>query len=414
MSFYAEEQRQVKEVLQFLARQIPKTLNEIDKQAYINKEIIDRLAEKEHQRLKNFVESILIQMRIYEASDIEMGGLGSKGMVWLRIHGHKKPFLEFGRYTPDEFNILLHTLLLPNQAEKLLQEKSIDLSYTINTDINRNRYRANIYFELGELALNMRAVNATIRPFKDYELDHNVIRMMNLVHTKQGLILITGITGSGKSTTLDSIIDLNNRASEGHIIIIASPIEYIHTSNRCIIRHREVGKDTNTFKQGTIESLRQDPDIIMIGEMRDPETIMAALEAADTGHKVFSTLHTASAVESIDRIIAEVPPEEQMRVRYRLADTLTCVMSQRLVPGIDRRLVLTKEIMVMTPSIKAAIKNNNTSEIYQMINEGQNLGMITMERDLHRLFTQKKINIENAYNYANNKRRMQQLLQPMH
>ncbi|RKY64725.1 MAG: twitching motility protein PilT, partial [Candidatus Latescibacterota bacterium] len=175
-------------------------------------------------------------------------------------------------------------------------------------------------------------------------------------------------------------------------------------------RHREVGRDVKSFRDGTIEALRQDPDIIVIGEMRDPETIMTALEVTDSGHKVFSTLHTASAVESIDRIIAEVPPMEQDRVRNRLADVLLCVISQKLVPSLDGKRVLAKEVMLSTPSIKAAIKNNNTSEIYQMIAESNELGMITMEQDLRRLYLEGKISRETAMNYANNKRRMAELL----
>jgi twitching motility protein PilT len=156
--------------------------------------------------------------------------------------------------------------------------------------------------------------------------------------------------------------------------------------------------------------LRQDPDIIVIGEMRDPATIVAALEAADSGHKVMSTLHTSSAVESIDRIIAEVPTNEQERVKHRLADVLRCVISQKLVPGVDGRLVLAKEVLAMIPSVRAAIKTDNTLEIYQMISEGQKYGMNTMEQDLKRLFDLRKISQDTAYKYSNNKRRMQQLL----
>jgi twitching motility protein PilT len=156
--------------------------------------------------------------------------------------------------------------------------------------------------------------------------------------------------------------------------------------------------------------LRQDPDIIMIGEMRDPDTIMTALEITDSGHKVFSTLHTASAVETIDRIIGEVPPSEQERVRIRLADTLTCVMSQKLVPSLEGKLTLAKEVLVMIPSVRAAIKNNNTGEIYQMMAESGDIGMLTLEQDLKRLYTQKKISLDNAMVAANNKRRFQQLL----
>ena len=161
----------------------------------------------------------------------------------------------------------------------------------------------------------MRAINQTIRPYKALELHPNITKIVSLAHTKEGLTLVTGITGSGKSSTLDAMIDLNNHTVDGHIVIIASPIEFVHKSDRCIVRHREVGRDVLSFKDGAIQALRQDPDIIVIGEMRDPETIMVSLEITDSGHKVFSTLHTASAVESIDRIIGEVPPVEQERVQ---------------------------------------------------------------------------------------------------
>jgi twitching motility protein PilT len=224
------------------------------------------------------------------------------------------------------------------------------------------------------------------------------------------LSLITGITGSGKSTTLDSIIDHHNKIDPCHIIIIAAPIEYVHTSNISLIKHREVGRDVLSFKEGIVQSLRQDPDIIVVGEMRDPDTIMAALEVTDTGHKVFSTLHTSSAVESIDRIIAECDPAEQERVRNRLADVLISVVSQKLVPSLDGKRVLAKEVLLVTPSVRAAIKNNNTSEIYMMINQGGAQGMITMEQDLKRLYLAKKISLETAITYANNKTRIQQIL----
>ncbi|MCK5118114.1 MAG: Flp pilus assembly complex ATPase component TadA, partial [Candidatus Latescibacteria bacterium] len=182
-------------------------------------------------------------------------------------------------------------------------------------------------------------------------------------------------------------------------------------SQRCIVRHREVGRDVPSFKDGAIQALRQDPDIVVIGEMRDPETIMTSLEITDSGHRVFSTLHTASAVESIDRVIGECPPVEQERVRMRLADVLTCVLSQKLVPSLDGKRALAKEVMMATSSVRAAIRNNNTSEIYQMINEGSEEGMITMEQDLLRLFKERKISQGEAINYANNKKRMSDLLE---
>jgi twitching motility protein PilT len=344
------------------------------------------------------------------ASDIDMGGFGSAGSIWYRIYGDKKPAKDLGKFTLDEANVLIQSILIERQRLFLYENRNLDLSYSIIEEDSMHRFRANVYFDLDHLALNMRAISVTIRPYKSLEFHPNVTKVLSLAHTEQGLTLVTGITGSGKSTTLDSIIDANNHTVDGHVVIIASPVEYVHRPDRCIVRHREVGRDVLSFKEGAVQALRQDPDIIVIGEMRDPDTILTALEITDSGHKVFSTLHTASAVETIDRIIGEVPPIEQDRVRIRLADTLTAVVSQKLVPSLDGKRALAKEVLVMIPSVRAAIKNNNTGEIYQMMAESADLGMTTLEQDLKRLYLQKRISLENAMVAANNKRRLQQIM----
>lgn len=400
-----------KKLLQDLKNKVPASLFSLDKEQFIGHELIEKTSDSDKVVLRNLINSFLGEMRKRGASDIDFGGMGSRNMVWFRIHGEKIPVAELGTYEINEFDILIQSILLHSQREELYENRNVDFSYTFrheNSQIYRNR--ANVAFDLNALSLNMRAIETRTRKFDSYGFHQHVAKNLHLQYTKEGLILVTGITGSGKSTTLDAIVDLNNATMNAHIIIIASPIEFVHTPKKCIIRHREVGRDTTSFKQGTIEALRQDPDIIIIGEMRDPDTIMSALEVADSGHKVFSTLHTSSAVESIDRIIAEVPNIEQDRVRSRLADVLRVVMSQKLVPTITGERVLAKELMVMTPSIRAAIKNNNTNEIYQMISEGSQWGMTTIEQDLTRLYFERKISVDTAVNYANNKRRIQQLL----
>jgi len=375
-------------------------------------DIVGRMDETEKGKLRSLLNYFLLRMLSLNASDIDMGGYGSGGQIWYRIFGSKKPDKTLGQFAPDEMNFLLQSVLGERQRAFLYENRNLDFSYMLYLENGEfRRFRADAYFDLDQIALNMRAINNTVRPYKNLELHANVTRMFSLAGTKEGLCLVTGITGSGKSSTLDAIIDANNHSVDAHIVIIASPIEYVHKSDRCIIRHREVGRDVLSFKDGAVQALRQDPDIIMIGELRDPETILTALEITDSGHKVYSTLHTASAVESIDRIIGETPPAEQERVRNRLADTLRAVMSQKLIPSLDGKRVLAKEIMLGLQSVRAAIKNNNTGEIYQMISEGIEQGMITMEQDLKRLYLQKKISLENALNYANNKRRIQQLLQ---
>jgi twitching motility protein PilT len=398
-------------ILKEMASQFPKTVTGLERQMMIS-DIMTRTDETTKMKLLALVNHFLTRMFTINASDIDMGGYGSQGHIWYRVYGSKRSDPSLGKYSQDEINILIQSIVGERQRAFLFENRNLDFSHMLYMESSDfRRFRADVYFDLDQLALNMRAINNTLRPYKGLELHTNVTKTLSLAHTKEGLCLVTGITGSGKSCTLDSIIDANNHSVEGHVVIIASPIEFVHKSDKCIIRHREVGRDVLSFRDGAVQALRQDPDIIMVGELRDADTILAALEITDSGHKVFSTLHTASAVESIDRIIGETPPIEQERVRNRLADTLRCVISQKLIPSLDGKRVLAKEVMLGTPSVYAAIKNNNVSEIYQMIAEGTELGMITMEQDLKRLYLQKKISMENAMNYANNKRRLQQLLQ---
>lgn len=398
-------------ILKEAAASLPKSVTGLERQMMIG-DMITRMDESVKQKLLAMMNYFLTRMFQVNASDIDMGGYGGQGAVWYRIYGSKKPDRSLGNYTPDEMNILIQSIIGERQRGFLYENRNLDFSHMLWLDTGEfRRFRADAYFDLEMLALNMRAINNTVRPYKLLELHPNVTKVLSLATTKEGLCLVTGITGSGKSSTLDAIIDANNQSVDAHIVIIASPVEYVHKSNRCIIRHREVGKDVLSFKDGAVQALRQDPDIIMIGELRDPETILTALEITDSGHKVFSTLHTASAVESVDRIIGETPHVEQERVRNRLGDVLRCVISQKLVPSLDGKRVLAKEIMLGTPSVRAAIKNNNTGEIYQMISEGLEQGMTTMEQDLKRLYLQKKISLETAMQYCNNKRRMEQLLQ---
>jgi len=396
-------------ILKQIVASVPDTVFGVERQMLIG-DLVSRQSQEERVIIKRMFDMFLMRMFEISASDIDLGGFGSQGNVWYRIHGTKKPDKSLPTFSFDEANVLIQTVLLERQRQFLFENRNLDFSYTIFANDQMHRFRADSYFDLDQLALNMRAINATVRPYKTLDFHPNLTKVVSLQQTKEGLILVTGITGSGKSSTLDSILDMNNHSIDAHCVVIASPIEYVHTSVRCIIRHREVGRDVLSFKEGTVQALRQDPDIIIIGELRDPDTILTALEVTDSGHKVFSTLHTSSAVESIDRIIGEVPPIEQERVRNRLADIFQAVISQKLIPSLDGKRVLAKEVLIATPSVRAAIKNNNTSEIYQMMSESNDLGMITMEQDLKRLYLARKISLEVATNFANNKRRLQQIL----
>ncbi len=402
---------EAKQVLSGFASRVPSTVLGPERVRYIS-EHIHELQTDHRLMILHLVNHILASMIDKQASDVEIGGFGAQNAVWFRIFGKKERALDMPQMSEDEASALIISILNKSQINMLLENRNLDFSYTFKYDkIQKQlRFRCDAYFDLDSLTMNMRAIQASVRPLESLEFHPFAVKTMSHNYIKFGLSLITGITGSGKSTTLDAIIDFHNDFDPSHIVIIASPIEFVHRSKKAIIKHREVGRDVPSFKDGVIQSLRQDPDIIVIGEMRDPETILAALEVTDTGHKVFSTLHTSSAVESIDRIIAEVHPNEQERVRNRLADVLISVISQKLVPSLDGKRALAKEVLIVTPSVRAAVKNNNTSEIYMMINQGGPQGMVTMEQDLLRLYMEKKISKENAISYSNNKTRILQLM----
>ena len=403
--------RRIPTFVRQVARSAPKLLVGEDRLKFYAEQIT-RLSVDQREALRDFVEQYVARMHAMGASDLDMGGPATLGRVWYRVDGDKTPHFELGIASHDEVDLLILNLLSERQIDDLWAVQSADFSYQLDTeDGGRKRFRCTAYYDNQHLGVCLRAINEEVRPLDGLGFHPVIERGVLFSNVRSGLALVTGVTGSGKSTTLDAIIDANNRDFDGHIVIIAKPLEYVHNPQRCIIRHREVGPDVPSFKVGVSQALRQDPDIIMIGEMRDPETIDAAIEAADTGHKVFSTLHTASAVESIDRIVAEYPPFEQERVRSRLADVLNCVVSQKLPPKIGGGRVLAKEVLWVTASVKAAINNNNTGEIYQMMWEGTRQGMTTLEQDLFRLARERKITPEIGLQYANNKRRFQQLMQ---
>lgn len=396
--------------VQSIVDNTPKGLTGIDRVRQ-QAELFGKIDARDRAALRRFVDSFLARMVKANASDVDMGGPSSGGFVWFRVDGEKRPDLNIPRFSLDECNLMILSLLSRRGMKSLVDRSAADFSYElpITTGGRAQRFRATAYLDMGHLALNMRAISGEVRPLKSLAFHPSIEKGLLFRHIRDGLTLVTGVTGSGKSTTLDSIVDANNEDTHGHIIVIGNPIEYVHESRKCIVRHREVGQDVPSFKDGIVQALRQDPDIVVIGEMRDPATITAALEITDSGHKVFSTLHTSSAVESIDRIIGEYPSEEQNRVRNRLADVLRCIVSQKLLPKVGGGRVLAKEVMWMTPAARAAIKNNNAIEIYQMMWEGWNIGQITLEQDLYRLMRQGLITPDVALDHANNKRRFQQL-----
>ena len=346
----------------------------------------------------------LLQLAVENgASDIH---IKSGKPAYLRLNGHLEP-IEMDPLTQDEIINFIEATVPAQVISGWLKDGQVDYCYSLD-DIGLGRFRINGFNQRGTPSIVIRHVKDSPPSFED--LQHDAASLKKLCNFKDGILLICGPTGCGKSSTLAAMLNYINHTYDKHIVTLEDPIEYNYTDDLCIFSQREVGIDAASFELGLKAVLRQDPDIILIGEMRDPETILAALEVTDTGHKVFSTLHTSSATESIDRIVAEINPAEQERVRNRLADVLVSVVSQKLVPTIDKKRVLAKEVLIVTPSVKAAIKNNNTSEIYLMIVQGGPQGMISMEQDLLRLVNERVISKEVAVSYANNKTRMLQLL----
>ena len=399
-------------IVQTIVDSIPDSMYDEDRVRYMADQV-NSLLEKDRVALREHMQIFVKRTIDLGASDMDCGAMGCDGYFWYRVDGDKRRYEELGQYPYEETDLLFLNLLNERQMKILFEEHSVDFSYQMpleGKDGKQRRFRTTCYFDNDHLGLNMRQITDEVFPMRFFEFHPLIEKGLMFRHVRDGLTLITGVTGSGKSTTLDGIVDANNEDVPAHIIIIAKPIEYMHESKRCIVRHREVGKDVSSFKSGIVQALRQDPDIVVIGEMRDAETISAALEITDSGHKVFSTLHTISAIETLARIIAEYPTEEQERIRIRLADVLRCIISQKLCPKVGGGRILTKEVLWMDSSSRAAIKNGNTEEIYQMMWEGGKMGMITLEQDLLRLTKKRLITPETAIDYANNKRRMQQLL----
>ena len=384
---------------------------------------MDRLAEMAHtladlpldarEVIREQHRRLVRRMVELDASDLDFGGPACNGMAWYRVDGFKRPYPDMGAYALGESDVHLLSILTRTQTERLLANFSVDFGYSlppVHEGEPARRFRVTVYVDNGHIAVCQRMLAWKPRSLRNLGFHPLIERGFMFSHVRDGITLFTGVTGSGKSTSLDAIIDANNDDSEGHILIVAQPIEFMHTSRRCVIRHREVGTDVGSFVDGMVQGLRQDPDIVVVGEMRDPETISAAMEMADTGHKVFSTLHTGSAIESIERIVAEYPPVEQERVRHRLGDVLRCIVSQKLLPAIGGGRVLAKEVLWVTSAARAAIKNGNTNEIYQMIWQGADQGMTTLEQDLARLVQIGDIAVDTALDFANNKRRFLSLV----
>jgi twitching motility protein PilT len=288
--------------------------------------------------------------------------------------------------TPKDTLQLAYSVLTEDQKKRFEQEDELDFSFGIQ---NLARFRGNVFKQRGCVALVIRMIPFNVRTFQDLGLPPVIAK---LAERPRGLVLVTGPTGSGKSTTLAAMIDKINKERKGHIITVEDPIEFIHRHQSCIVNQREVGTDTKTFANALKYALREDPDVILVGEMRDLETIAAALTIAETGHLALATLHTNSAAESINRIIDVFPHNQQSQVRAQLAFVLEGVITQTLLPKAKGRgRAMACEIMVATPAIRALIRDEKIHQIYSAMQAGKKFGMQTMNDSLYQLWMNREV-----------------------
>src|SRR5499427_2249242 len=304
----------------------------------------------------------------------------------LRIDGQLVP-LKTAPLTPVETKQICYSILTDSQKHKFEEENELDLSFGVK---GLSRFRANIFMQRGAVAGAFRSIPFKILSFQELGLPPVV---SELAKKPRGLILVTGPTGSGKSTTLASIIDKINTDRHEHIMTVEDPIEYLHPHKNCLVNQREIGADTRSFKTALKYILRQDPDVVLVGEMRDLETIEAALVIAETGHLVFATLHTNSAVQTINRVIDVFPPYQQPQVRAQLSVVLEGVISQQLIPRMDGKgRVLACEIMIPNPAIRNLIREDKVHQIYSSMQVGQTkFGMQTFNQSLASLLSRRLI-----------------------
>ena len=326
---------------------------------------------------------LLEEMIERDASDLHVTA-GEKPK--MRIDGEiQSSRLEFVM-TPKDTMQLAYSVLTENQKKKFEMEDELDFSFGIQ---NLARFRGNCFKQRGCVSMVIRQIPFSIKTFDDLKLP-DVIRKM--AERPRGLVLVTGPTGSGKSTTLAAMIDKINKERKGHIITVEDPIEFIHRHQGCIVNQREVGTDTKSFQASLKYALRQDPDVILIGELRDLETIQAALTIAETGHLAFATLHTNSAAEAINRIIDVFPAHQQSQVRAQLAFVLEGIVTQSLLPKAKGRgRAMAAEILVVTPAVRALIRDDKIHQIYSTMQSGKKFGMQTMNDALYNLYMSRDV-----------------------
>ncbi|MCB4755693.1 MAG: type IV pilus twitching motility protein PilT [Elusimicrobia bacterium] len=344
---------------------------------------------------------LLLMMVQKRASDLHLTA-GAPPM--LRIDGHVVP-TPFEKLTPEVCQRLIYSLLTDQQRQSFEAKNELDLSFGIK---GIGRVRMNVFRQRMSVGAALRAIPSTFRTFEELGIPEVIYETLKL---PRGLILVTGPTGSGKSTTLATMIDYLNENRDGHIITIEDPIEFLHQHKKCIINQREIGQDTGSFTTALKYVLRQDPDVILIGEMRDLETIQAAITIAETGHLVLTTLHTNDAPTTINRIIDVFPSHQQLQVRNQLSFVIQAVICQMLMPHVSGTgLVLSSEVMIATHAIKNLIREGKAEQIPMLIQTGGKHGMQTMNQSLVELTIKRKISQTEAVDNSSDIEELKKLI----
>lgn len=341
-----------------------------------------------HQQLETLLDIV------YQngASDLH---LSSGRHPFLRVNGELQPVETYPELTTEDMIGIVSVLASEEKANQLTEMAEIDFAYDY---ADKLRLRGNAYVQSNKISIALRTIQK-IRSLSELRLPET---LMQFARAKQGFFLVVGPVGSGKSTTLAAMIDMINSERREHIITIEHPIEYIHPDKQSIIEHREVGLDTKSFHAALESAFREDVNVILVGEMQNPETIATAVTAAETGHLVFSTLHTNNAATTVDRIIDAFPPQQQDQVRIQLASSLLGIFSQRLIPSLKGGLVPAYELLINTKAVSNLIREGRTHEIDMVIETGSEHGMISMNRSLVELVRAGEISIDDAKKYSTN------------
>jgi twitching motility protein PilT len=321
----------------------------------------------------------------------------------LRIDGRLVK-TDYDILNAEDTKKLAYSIMNEKQKQKFEEKSELDLSFGIE---HLSRFRCNVFIQRGNVAVALRQIPFRIPSFEELGVPKVVADLANL---PRGLVLVTGPTGSGKSTTLAALINKINQERHCHILTVEDPIEYLHRHNSCLINQREVFADTSSFASALKYALREDPDVVMVGEMRDLETMESTLNISETGHLAFATLHTNSCVESINRIIDVFPNNQQEQVRVTVSFVLQAVISQQLIPKIGGGRVLALEVMICTPAIRAVVRDDKIHQIYSLMQAGQKYGMRTMNQSLAELYLKHKITLGDALGRSSNIQELNELL----